>query len=229
MNENDSPLNEKSKVTLQTQSQVEPLLDVTTLPKNSDVEPIDTSIIDEQWAEMTNDWQSQPFTKTDINKLLKQTKQRTMWAKLSLALDIIATVGIIAVAIYMWLSGSQNQATIIYLGGSGVLSAIFVYFVVKIRLSTWKVNCGSPDKAITHAISACESSLNYIKLLKISCYVIWPFANWYIFALTQQTDKSPVSGFLFANVLIVVIWLITHKYYLQRASELKQLKKAVSK
>ena len=75
MNKDESPLNEKGKVTLQTQSQAESLLDVTTLPKNSNIEPRDTSVLDEQWAEMTQDWQSQPTTKTDIAKLLKQTKQ----------------------------------------------------------------------------------------------------------------------------------------------------------
>jgi len=229
MNENDSPLNEKSKVTIQTEHQAKSILNVTTLPKNSEVEPLDTSVIDEQWAEMSQDWQSQPTTKTDIAKLLKQTKKRTVWAKLSLAVDIIATLGIISVAIYMWLSGSQDKATMIYLGFSGVFSAIFVFYVIKIRLSTWKVNCGSPDKAIKNAIIAGESSLSYIKLLKISCYVIWPFANWYVFAITQQMEKSPTSGLLFANGLIVVVWLITHKFSQKRTEELKQLKAILPK
>jgi hypothetical protein len=224
MNKDESPLNEKGKVTLQTQSQAEPLLDVTTLPKNSNIEPLDTSVLDEQWAEMTQDWQSQPTVKTDIAKLLKQTKQRTFWAKLSLALDIIATLGILAVAIYMWLSGSKDKITIIYLGISGALSVIFVYYVIKIRLSAWKVNCGSPDKAIKHAIEAGQSSLSYIKLLKLSCFIIWPFANWYVFAGAQQTDRSPAMGLLIVNAMLVTVWFITHKFHQKRVNELNRLK-----
>jgi hypothetical protein len=225
MNKDESPLNEKGKVTLQTQSQVEPLLDVTTLPKNSNIEPRDTSVIDDQWAAMTEDWQSQPTTKTDIAKLLKQTKKRTFWAKLSLAVDIIATLAILGVAMFMWMSGSKDNLTIIYLGISGGLSVIFVFYVIKIRLSAWKVNCDSPDKAIKHAITAGESSLSYIKLLKLSCFIIWPFANWYVFAVAQQTDRSPVMGLFITNVMVVTVWFITHKFYQKRVDELKQLKK----
>ena len=227
MNKDESPLNEKGKVTLQTQSQAESLLDVTTLPKNSNIEPRDTSVLDEQWAEMTQDWQSQPTTKTDIAKLLKQTKQRTVWAKLSLAADIIATLAIIGVAIFMWMSGSQDKLTIIYLGISGVLSVVFVFYVIKFRLSAWKVNCGSPDKAIKHAIAAGQSSLSYIKLLKLSCFVIWPFANWYVFTMAQQTEKPAVLGLVLTNAMFVTVWFITHKFYKKRVEELKRLKSSL--
>ena len=223
MNKDESPLNEKSKVTLQSQSQAESLLDVTTLPKKSHIEPLDTSVLDEQWAEMSQDWQSQPTTKTDIAKLLKQTKQRTFWAKLLLAVDIIATLGIISVVFYMWLSGSKDQTTIVYLGISGLLSIVFVYYVIKIRLSTWKVNCGSPDKAIKHAIAACQSSLSYIKLVNFSCLFMWPFANWYVYAVAKQTDRSPTLGLVITNVIFVTLWFITHKFYQKRIEELKLL------
>jgi hypothetical protein len=225
MNKDESPLNEKGKVTLHTQSQAEPLLDVTTLPKNSNIEPLDTSVIDEQWAEMTQDWQSQPTVKTDIAKLLKQTRQRTLWAKCLLAIDIVVTLGMLSVALYMWLSGSQDQATIIYLGIGGLLSIIFVYFAIKIRLAAWKVNCGSPNKAIKHAIEAAQSSLSYIKLLKLSCFIIWPFATWYVFAVALQLGKSPLLGLVITSVLLVTILFVTHRFQLKRVEELKQLEK----
>jgi hypothetical protein len=223
MNKDESPLNEKGKVTLQSQNQTERLLDVTTLPKKSHIEPLDTSVLDEQWAEMSQDWQSQPTTKTDIAKLLKQTKQRTFWAKCLLAIDIMATLGMLSVALYMWLSGSKDQATIIYLGMGGILSIVFVYFAIKIRLAAWKVYCGSPDKAIKHAIEAGQSSLSYIKLVKLSCFIIWPFAIWYVVAVAQQIDKSPLLGLVISNVFIVTVLFITHRFQLKRVEELKQL------
>ncbi len=229
MNEENSPLNEKSKVTIQTKIQAESVLDVTSLPKDSGKDPLDTSIIDEDWAAMAQDWQTQPFTKTDINMLLKQTRIRTVWAKCLLALDVIATIGMILVAIYMWLSGSKDQATILYLGVGSFLSVVFVYYAIKIRLSAWKVNCGSPDKAIEHAITACQSSLSYIKLIKISCFIVWPFVNWYIFIISQQMDKSPFLGLVLINVLIAGVWLISHTFYRKRNQELKQLNQLVSK
>jgi apolipoprotein N-acyltransferase len=224
MNDKESPLNEKSKVTLQTKIQAESTLDVTSLPQKSDFVSPDLSVIDEQWAEMTQDWQSQPTPKTDIAKLLKQTEQRTVWAKCLLAIDIIATLGMLSVALYMWLSGSQDQATIIYLGVGGVLSVIFVYYAIRIRLAAWKVNCGSPDKAIEHAISGCESSISYIKLIKFSCFIFLPFVNWYIFTINQQVSKSPILGLILINVLVILIWSVTHHFYLKRQKELKQLK-----
>lgn len=223
MNEEDSLLHKKSKVILSTQSQAEAILDVATLPKNKATKPLDSSVIDEQWAQMSQDWQSQPIIKTDINRLLKQTKQRTVWAKSLLVIDIMATLAMLFVASYMWLSGSKDQATIIYLGGGGILSIIFVIFAIKARLSAWKINCGSPDKAIEHAIVGCQSSISYIKLIKFSCLIIGPFANWYVFAVTEQLEKSPIVGLAILNIFLVSIWLVSQSFYIKRQKELKQL------
>ena len=38
------------------------------------------NILDEQWLSLSQDWQSQPYEKTDIQALLKQTKKRTLLA-----------------------------------------------------------------------------------------------------------------------------------------------------
>jgi len=229
MNDKESPFNEKGKVTLPTKNQAETVLDVTSLPKKDKTVTPELSMLDEQWAEMAQDWQSQPFVKTDINKLLKQTKQRTLIAKLLLSIDIIATLGMLIAGFFMWINNSKDQATMIYLGGGGALSVIFVYFAVKFRMTAWRANCGSPDKAIEHAIAGCQSSLSYIKLIKLSCFAIWPISNWYLFTASQQMSKSPMSGFIFLNVLIVTVWLITHTFYLKRNKELKFLKSIDSK
>ena len=224
MNDKYSPLNEKGKVTLPTKVQAETMLDVTTLPKKNNSIPPEPSMLDEHWAEMAQDWQSQPFVKTDIKILLRQTKQRTLIAKLLLSLDIIATIGMIIVGLYMWINNSKDQATMIYLSAGGALSVIFVYFAVKFRVTAWRANCGSPDKAIEHAIAGCQSSLSYIKLIKLSCFVICPLSNWYLFTASQQMSKSPMFGFIFLNVLIIAVWLITQYFYQKRNKELKFLK-----
>ncbi|TWX59438.1 hypothetical protein [Colwellia hornerae] len=229
MNEKDSLLHEKSKVTLSSQSQAEALLDVTTLPKNKATKALDSSVIDAQWAQMSQDWQSQPIIKTDINRLLKQTKQRTVWAKSLLVIDIMATLAMLFAATYMWLSDSKDHATIIYLAGGGILSIIFVIFATKARLSAWKINCGSPDKAIEHAIVGCQSSISYIKLIKLSCFIIGPFANWYVFAVTEQVEKSPIVGLAILNILLVSIWLVSQHFYIKRQKELKQLNDVLTK
>jgi hypothetical protein len=229
MNDKESPLNEKRKVTLQTKTQAETMLDVTSLPEKANSVPPEPAMFDEQWAEMTQDWQSQPTAKTDIAKLLKQTKQRTVWAKCLLAMDIIATVGMVLAALYMWLTGAEDQATIIYFGIGGVFSVVFVYFAINIRLAAWKVNCGSPDKAIDHAISGCLSSINYIKLIKLSYFVLLPFVNWYIFTISEQESQSPVLGLVLMNVFVLLIWAITHYFHIKRRNELKQLQELLSK
>jgi len=229
MNDNESPLNEKGKVTLPTKSQVETILNVKTLPKKDYTVSPELSVLDEQWAEMAQDWQSQPFVKTDINKLLRQTKQRTLIAKLLLSLDIIATIGMLIVGLYMWVSNSEDQATMIYLCGGGALSVIYVYFAVKYRVKAWRANCGSPDKAIEQAIAGCQSSLSYIKLIKFSCFVICPISNWYLFTASQQMSKSPMFAYIFLNGLIIATWLITHAFYRKRNEELKFLNSSKTK
>jgi hypothetical protein len=229
MNDKESPFNEKAKITLPTKSQSESMLDVKSLPKKDETITPEFSMLDDEWAEMTQDWQSQPFVKTDINKLLKQTKQRTLIAKLLLSLDILATMGMFVAGIYMWINNSKDEATIIYLVGGGALSVIFVYFAVKFRVTAWRANCGSPDKAIEHAIAGCKSSLSYIKLVKLSCFVICPVSNWYLFTASQEMSKSPMYGFIFLNALLIAIWLISHTFYAKRNKELKFLKSIHSK
>jgi hypothetical protein len=131
--------------------------------------------------------------------------------------------------IYMWINNTKDEATMIYLGGGGALSVIFVYFTVKFRVTAWRSNCGSPDKAIEHAIAGCMSSLSYIKLIKLFCFVICPVSNWYLFTASQHMSKSPMFGFIFLNVFIIAIWLIAHTFYARRMKELKFLKSIDSK
>ena len=40
-------------------------------------------MLDEQWLSLTQDWQAQPFEKTDMAALVKQTKRRTYLGKIA--------------------------------------------------------------------------------------------------------------------------------------------------
>lgn len=223
MKDNESPLNEKHKAILQTEAQAENVLDVSTLPENRNETPIDTSMIDEQWKSLTQDWQTQSFEKTDIQALLKQTKKRTLWAKSCFVLNIIATVGLLASFIYGVLEGEFGKPWNTYLGMGGLMSLIFVYYERKIRIKTWNQISDSPDKAIENALVGCESSIKYMVLTKWSCLPFGVLANWFVYSIGQEENKSVLLAFIFINVFIGIMYFITDVIHRKRKREQKEL------
>ena len=180
--------------------------------------------LDNTWAELTQDWQSQPYEKVDVQALLSQTKKRTFWAKFLLALNILATVCFIVVVIVMWLSNSQDKTTMTYLIFAAVGSVIFVYYEIKIRLIAWQQVSASPDMAVKNAIKGIESSINYIRLTKFSCWFLVPAGSWYVIEMAKQNDKSIWLGLIIMNVSVGVMWGITHLFHRKRKAELAKLK-----
>lgn len=199
-------------------------LDVHSLPPKSTMtapEP-DTSALDDNWLALSRDWQSQPYEKTDIQALLKQTQKRTLLAKSLLAIDIIATVAIIIALLVGLYKGDWSTATIAYLTFGSLGSIVFVYYEIKIRLRIWQHSCDSPDNAVANAISGVESSIKYIKLIKLSCWFLLPAANWYIYVMIKESEKSPWPPFIVMNSFVIVMWLITHWFHKKRSGELAQ-------
>lgn len=182
-----------------------------------------TNVLDEQWLSLSQDWQSQPYEKTDIQALLKQTKKRTLLAKSLLVVDVIATLGLIIALLVGLYQGDWGTATIIYLAFGAITSVVFVYYEIKIRLRIWQHSCDSPDKAIVNAIAGVESSIKYIKLIKLSCWLLLPAVNWYIYAMIGETEKSPWPPFFVINMVIVSLWLISQWFHQKRTKELIQL------
>lgn len=182
-----------------------------------------TNVLDEQWLSLSQDWQSQPYEKTDIQALLKQTKKRTLLAKSLLVVDVIATLGLIIALLVGLYQGDWGTATIIYLAFGAVTSVVFVYYEIKIRLRIWQHSCDSPDKAIVNAIAGVESSIKYIKLIKLSCWLLLPAVNWYIYVMIGETEKSTWLPFFVINMVIVSLWLISHWFHQKRTKELIQL------
>ncbi len=184
---------------------------------------VESSILDEQWLTLTKDWQAQPFEKTDIQALLKQTKRRTLWAKSLLTLDVVATIGMLIAFCIGLYQGDWKNATLVYIGVGGLLSAVFVYYEVKIRQQTWQHSCDSPDKAITNAIAGCKSSIKYVLLIKYSTWLVVPLVNVYIFAMVSESEKSPWPPFITVNLFVTAMWGVSHLFHLKRKKELKQL------
>lgn len=207
-------------------------IDVRTLPQKkylagSEKEESHTSPeekpLDEDWLLLSQDWQTQPYEKTDIEVLLKQTKKRTLLAKSLLALDVIATISLFIALFVALYQGDWGRATVAYLAFGSIGSLVFVYYEIKIRLRIWQHCCDSPDKAVENAISGIESSIRYIKLIKLSCWLLLPVVNWYIYAMLEESEKSPWPPFLVINSFVIVMWSITHWFQLKRKKELMQL------
>lgn len=184
---------------------------------------IDTSAIDEQWAALTQDWQDQPVEHTDVNALLKQTKRRTIKAKLLFGSNILATVGLLYSWLYGWLWGNWERPLVNYLGFGTVISIIFCYLEYKIRQKAWGNIDDTPDMAINNAIEGYYSSLNYIKLTKWSCLPFAVLANYHLYEVATEAEKSPVKGFIILNLFILVIYVITHAFGVKRQKELDSL------
>jgi hypothetical protein len=185
--------------------------------------PVDEQPIDENWLLLSQDWQAQPYAKTDIQALLKQTKRRTLMAKLLLGLNLIFTVGLIVTLIIGLYQGDWGTATIAYLSFGCIASLVFVYYEIKIRLRIWQQACDSPDKAITNAIAGIESSIIYIKLTKLSFWILLPAVNWYILAMFEESEKSFWPPLFIINSFVIIGWLITHWFHLKRQKELMKL------
>ncbi|PKI13935.1 hypothetical protein [Colwellia sp. 12G3] len=232
-NENTVPVVEPNKletehgVVVKTKS-----IDVHSLPqkkrlleseKDSKSPPLDKQPLDESWLLLSQDWQSQPYEKTDIPALLKQTKKRTLLAKSLLVIDVIATLGLIIALLVVLYQGGWGTATIAYLAFGSIMSVAFVYYEIKIRLRIWQQSCDSPDKAVANAIAGVKSSISYIKLIKLSCWLLLPVVNWYVYVMIEESEKSPWPPFFAINTFIIIMWLITHWFHKKRARELSQL------
>jgi hypothetical protein len=180
--------------------------------------------LDEDWLNLSQDWQNQPFEKTDIIKLVKKTKNRTLKAKLLLAINVFATLALVAIFFIALYQGDWDKPTLFYLGFGSIGSIIFVYYELKIRMSVWSHLCDSPDKAVVNAIAGLESSISYLKLTKLSVYVFLPVANYYLYVMSQQgTGKNLWLGLLILNLMLVSLWLVTHWFHKQRLRERSHL------
>ncbi|WP_206483471.1 hypothetical protein [Thalassotalea sp. G2M2-11] len=181
------------------------------------------SLLDQQWGEILQDWQAQPFEKTDIKALVKQTKNRTRGAKLCFVLNVIATVAILGIFIYGLYRNEFGQPLNSFLGLGGLFSLVFTYYEMKIRAKAWSQISDSPERAIENALAGYQSAVKYMALTKWSCVPFGLLANWFTYAMAQQSGKSAVPGFIFINIFIAVMFIVTEYLHRKRKKEYQAL------
>ncbi len=178
---------------------------------------------DQQWQSLTSDWQAQPVSETDIPALLKETKRRTLWAKGMLVNDVLATVAVLIGFIYTFFMPEPDGYLQAYLGIAGFASAIYTYLAIKVRTTSWRNMCDSPENAISNAIDGCISSIKYIQLIKWSLYSLIPLGNWFIYMVAVEREKSPLWGLTLMNIVMVIMLVICQYFKRKRCKELEQL------
>ena len=186
------------------------------------------NVLDDTWAELSQDWQAQPTPKTDIQALLRQTRRRTYGAKFCFALNVIATLSLIVVFIYGLIDNQLGDPFNTYIGLGALISVFFVYFEIKIRAATWRQLCDSPDKAIENAVIACKSSMNYMRMTKYSFIPFLVLVNWFIFAIEETTEKSIIPPLLFVNGFMLVMFAIFEYLHRKRKKQYQQLLQLLS-
>tara|TARA_R110000744_G_scaffold74350_5_gene148524 strand:- start:18428 stop:19108 length:681 start_codon:yes stop_codon:yes gene_type:complete len=222
---------ENDKIKMATDSEQRISKDVSTeaLVAQSDKQSADSSELqDDTWAELTQDWQTQPTVKTDVLALVKRTRRRTIGAKFCFALNIVATIALFIAFIYGIYNGEWGKPLNIYLGLGSLLSLIFVYFETKVRVATWSQLCDSPEKAIDNAIASSKSSMQYMWITKISFLPFLPLINWFVYTSSQTNSKAVLPAYLMANGFMVIVYILVDYLHRQRKQEYQQLLKVKS-
>lgn len=184
--------------------------------------------IDEQWESIVDDWQSQSYKHVDIDALIAQSKKRTLIAKSFIVLNIIATAGLYLSFFVGLYQGNWDAPLMAYLGGGAVLSTIYVFYEIKIRMNTWKLNEGSPEQAVHRALSGIDGAIKYCLLMKVSFLVLLPLMNWFAYETSKTSEKSVLFGFIFVNGMLVISYAVTHYYHKKRIREKNQLEEKIS-
>ncbi len=180
----------------------------------------------DSWLLMTEDWQSQTYTKIDIAKLLKQTQRRTLWAKICLVINIALTFLLLLVFVYGVSLGNFSTVVNIYIGIGSIIALIFSYFEVKIRRKAWQTHCDSPDKAVENAKVGIESSIKYCRLTQLSLAPFVILLNWFIYAITIESDNVSWLPWLIGNGYLLLVYIVTEVVKRKRQVQYQQLLQA---
>ncbi|MFT5634914.1 MAG: hypothetical protein ACI89T_000345 [Cognaticolwellia sp.] len=221
--------NDKIKMAIESEQSTSERVSTETLVVQREKQSADApKLLDDTWAELTQDWQTQPTVKTDVLALVKRTRRRTMGAKFCFALNIVATIALFIAFLYGVYNGEWGEPLNIYLGLGSLLSLIFVYFETKIRVATWSQLCDSPEKAIDNAIASSKSSMQYMWITKISFLPFLPLINWFVYTSSQTSSKAVLSAYLMANGFMVIVYIVVDYLHRQRKQEYQKLLKIKS-
>ena len=179
--------------------------------------------LDDDWLEIVNDWQNQPFEHTDILSLLSKTKRRTLWAKLFLAMDILSVIALYALFAYVLLEEDWETATLVYVGVGCIIFTVYLFYAIKVRVGSWRMMTSDPDHILESAIIGCRSSIQYIKLIKWFTLMLLPAVNLYLYAIAPHIEKPILPVAIYGNGMILLTLVITQVLQRKRERELNQL------
>lgn len=177
--------------------------------------------MDEQWDELVNDWQSQPYEKVDTEALVKKLKKRTIGAKLMLLSNVLGTIIVAIGFIWSLFKEEPDHVLTIFLGAGGVFSFIYTIIEIKIRTATWKMDASDPEQVFNKTLSGLKGSIQYAKLWLYNCYLMLPAINWFIWEVTRKSEKNVLMGFLIANGLMFLFIAGGLIYQNRRKTELE--------
>ncbi|MFT5812780.1 MAG: hypothetical protein ACI9VT_000517 [Psychroserpens sp.] len=218
--------NDKIKVAIESEQSTSERVSLETLLAQREKQSTDApELLDDTWAELTQDWQTQPTVKTDILALVKRTRRRTIGAKFCFALNIFATIALFITFLYGVYNGEWGEPINIYLGIFSLLLLIFVYFETKIRVTAWSQLSDSPEKAIDNAIASSKSSMQYMWITKISFLPFLPLINWFVHTSSQTSSKAVLPAYLIANGFMVIVYIVVDYLHRQRKQEYQELLK----
>ena len=183
----------------------------------------DKDPLDGDWADIAGDWQRQPTKKVDTTRLLKKIRRRILVAKGILVADVVATLGLFSVFIYTWFSEGWSRTEQIFLGFVTLGSIVYVYYEYQARKGTWQVNVPGSDSVLQQAIKGCESSLKFLRVMKLYTWLLLPLANWFAYSMAELRDKPAWKALLFVNLVCLAMLAVTIWYEKRRQKELASL------
>ena len=184
------------------------------------IEDINQPALSDDWQSFASDWQSQPYNKVDIDALVKQTQRRSFWAKCLLAIDSVTIVILFGFLAYLFAQPDTDKATIAYVLSACVIFGTYLFYAVKLRLSSWKLMSSEPSTIIQSAKIGIKSSLQYIKLLTIATWLFWPTFNIYAYVVAPLREKEIVIPVIVANAVIIISLIILKVMQNKRKKEL---------
>ena len=184
--------------------------------------------IDEQWDELVNDWQSQPYEKVDTDALVKKLKKRTRGAKLMLLCNVLGTIAIFSVFIWSLVKQDPDHVVSIFSGVGGLLSLIYTVIEIKIRTATWKMDATDPEQVFNKTLSSLKGSVQYAKLWLFNCYLLIPGINWFLWEIGKTSEKDMLVGYLLANSINATFIIGGLIYQKRRKAELVNLQSFLS-
>ncbi len=173
---------------------------------------------DQQWDDLTRQWQQQPVTQQpDINLIKRRVRWHRMRISGLILLDLLITV-VTAFFLYYGIAHDYAWSLLLWLG-FGVAFGVFIAFRgMLIRIKSWRLPALSTKSWLDYEIRRAQSQLGYANLTRISTIVFMVFFHlWlltgYFFDPEFRLDFN-IQGiliYIFALLWMSVFWVVANR------------------